>query len=101
MVVELAVPEEEITHIQPNFSVVIELDAFPRKKIHGTIAKIHPRSETKEDRNVFIAIVHIDNIEGTLRPGMNGRAKIRTDRHPLAWNLFHKPWQFVLSALGF
>ena len=101
MVVELAVPEDEITHIQSNFNVMIELDAFPRKKINGTIHKIHPRSETKADRNVFIAEVHIDNLEGTLRPGMNGHAKIRAARHLLAWNLFHKAWHFILSGLGF
>jgi len=101
MVVELAVPEDEITHIQQSFAVVIELEAMPRKKIHGTIVKIYPRSEIREDRNVFIAEVHIDNINGTLRPGMNGHAKIQADRHPLAWNLFHKPWQFVVSTLGF
>jgi hypothetical protein len=101
MVVELAVAESEITHIRQNMAVAIELDAFPRKQIDGAIVKINPRSETKEERNVFIAEVHIDNVDGTLRPGMNGRAKIRGDRHPLGWNLFHKPWQFLASALGF
>jgi hypothetical protein len=101
MVVELAVAESEITHIRQNMAVVIELDAFPRRKIDGAIVKINPRSETKEERNVFIAEVHIDNVDGTLRPGMNGRAKIRGDRHLLAWNLFHKPWQLLASALGF
>ena len=80
---------------------MIRLDAFPRQKWTGTIHKIHPRAEAWQESHAFIAEVHIDNQTGTLRPGMNGRARIQADRHTLAWNLLHKPWEYCVTAIGF
>lgn len=100
MVVELEIPEDDVSHVRSDMKVSVVLDALPRETLLGTVAKVHPRAEIKEDANVFIAEVLIKNSAGQLRPGMRGRAKILADRHTLAWNLFHKPWDFFVSVLG-
>ena len=100
MIVELAVPEDEIANVRAGLDVTIRLDAYPRKTWHGTITKIHPRSEMKEQQAVFVAEVRQDNSSGVLRPGMHGDAKIIGPRHPLAWNLFHRPLESLAVKLG-
>jgi hypothetical protein len=100
MIVAVAIPEEDINYVRTGLPVTVRCDAFPRREWRGTISKLHPRSETWEDQNVFIAEVPLDNSEDLLRPGMKGRAKVVADRRPLAWNLFHKPWEHLLSLAG-
>jgi multidrug efflux pump subunit AcrA (membrane-fusion protein) len=100
MIVEVAVPENEINYVEAGLDVTIRLDSFPRRTWTGTIRKVHPRAEIRDDENVFIAEVYLDNPGDLLRPGMNGRAKVISGRRPLAWNLFHKPWETMLTALG-
>ncbi len=100
MIVEVGIPDDEIAHAATGQNVSIALDAFPRREYEGTITKIHPRSEIVANENVFVAEVRLNNASGLLRPGMRGRAKIIGDRHPLGWNLFHKPWEKLVFWLG-
>ena len=100
MIVEVAVVEDEIAHVSPGMPVVIRLDAYPGQSWKATLQRIHPRSEIRDNESVFIAELTLTNPQGLLRPGMNGRAKITGKRHPLAWNLFHRPWEYLLQSLG-
>ena len=80
--------------------VEIVLDAFPRERLRGSLSRIHPRSELKETEHVFVGEFDLDNPLQLLRPGMQGQATIVTTRHPLGWNLFHKPWEKLLYWMG-
>jgi biotin carboxyl carrier protein len=100
MVVEVAVPEDEILHVRDGLPVAIRFDAYPGRTSNATIASLHPRAEIRQSKNVFIAELSLENLDGQLRPGMNGRAKITTDRHALGWNLFHKPADWLARKLG-
>ena len=98
MVVELAIPEDEIVHIETSYRVVFALDAYPRRKWDGTISKIHPRARLLDNASVFIAEVELDNSSGLLRPGMKGNAKVESQTHPLVWILFHKPYEAAVKG---
>jgi biotin carboxyl carrier protein len=100
MIVEIAVPEEDVAYVKAGDEVVVRLDAYPERRWTGTVSKIHPRAEIREDRNVFVAELTFENPDRLLRPGMNGHAKVTGPRRPLAWNLFHKPWSWAVAALG-
>jgi len=89
--VELAIPEDDVRYTQTGMSTKIRLDAFPFESWDGKIERIHPASELKNDQNVFVAVVQIDNADGKLRPGMTGYAKTKTFWRPVIWNYFHKP----------
>ena len=90
MVIEIGIPEEDISHVRIGQSVEAVLHALPDRSWSGSIERIHPRSELIDQDYVFIAEVKFTNEHGLLRPGMKGRANIQPDRHPLGWNLFHK-----------
>ena len=49
------------------------------------VARIHPRSVTREKDNVFLGEIPLDNADGALRPGMKGRATVRTGSRSLGW----------------
>ena len=75
-------------------------DAIPERSLTATIRRIHPRAELRDGDNVFVAEADILNEDGILRPGMRGQARVSTERHPLGWNLFHKPVAWTLGWIG-
>jgi multidrug efflux pump subunit AcrA (membrane-fusion protein) len=100
MVVEIAVPESDIVHARTGMQVDFYVHALPTRPLGGTVSRIHPRAELRNHDNVYIAEVRISDAENILRPGMRGRAKIISDRHPLGWNLFHKAYFALRHATG-
>jgi biotin carboxyl carrier protein len=100
MIIEVAVPEEDIRWVREGMSIRLQLEAMPANVIHARIARIYPRAELKNHDNVFIVEAEIGNENGLLRPGMRGDAEIRSDRHTLGWNLFHKPAAWLAGWLG-
>jgi biotin carboxyl carrier protein len=100
MLAEIAIPDEEIHHLTEGSTVTIQLDAEPGRERTATLDSIHPLAEVVDGQNVFLGEAPLDNSDNRLRPGMAGRATLHGPRRPLAWNLFHKPWYFLLQRLG-
>jgi biotin carboxyl carrier protein len=99
MVVEIAVPEDDIQFARRGAPVRMQMNSAATNW-SGSIELLHPRAEIRNDRNVFVAEVTLDNADGALLPGMKGTAKIQGPARALAWNLFHKPWYAVRRWLG-
>lgn len=99
MLVEVYVPDEEISQVAEAQRTVIRFDAFASRTFAGPIERISPSAEPRDQQNVFVAEVALDNANHLLRPGMSGRCRIRAGVHPLGWNLFHKAWHALAQAL--
>ncbi len=97
--VEIEVPASEVAQISVGQEVKIWINGLETDPIKARIQQLQPRSELRHDKNVFIAKVAIANPGNRLRPGMRGSARISGPRHPLAWNLLHKPWEYAVSRL--
>jgi multidrug resistance efflux pump len=97
--VEIAIPAEEIAQVNAGQNVRVWINGFESESFTGNIESIAPRSELKDARNVFIAQLKIENPNGRFRPGMKGDIRIDCRRHTLFWNLFHKPWNYVMSRV--
>lgn len=100
MIIEVAVPEEDIRWVREGMSVQLQLEAMPASLIRAKVERIYPRAELKKNDTIFIVEAEISNDSGLLRPGMRGHAKIHSDRHTLGWNLFHKPAAWLVGWLG-
>jgi multidrug efflux pump subunit AcrA (membrane-fusion protein) len=100
MIVEIEIRDEDIAHVEVGQKVAVKLDAYPGKVWVGTIEKIHPRSEIRDSKNVFIAEVSLGEDGETLHPGMKGTATVTTSSHTLLWIGFHKAWYTTLKWLG-
>lgn len=100
MRVEFAVPESDYAMVRVGMPVEFYLHAFANQSFSATIDKVHPRAELRNDQNVFIAEAVIADDRAVLRPGMRGRGKVASDRHPIAWNVFHKAYHAARHAIG-
>lgn len=97
--IEIEVPAEDVAQIAAGQQVKIWISGLETNAIAAQIQQLQPRSELRHDDNVFIAKVDVENAGKLLRPGMRGSARITGSPRPLAWNLFHKPWQYAVSRL--
>lgn len=88
---ELNVPESDITYVDVEQEAIVVLDGTPFDPLNGKIDLIRPASEVRNNKNVFVSEIKIDNSARVLRPGMQGQAKITAGSKPLGWVLFHRP----------
>ena len=95
MMAEIGIPESEAQYVKPGMSVQLKFDSFPFQTFSGEIQRVHPRAENVDNVSVFVAEVVLENSAGQLRPGMSGSAKVSSSWSPLAWNLFHRPWESI------
>jgi multidrug resistance efflux pump len=100
LLVEIAVPEDQLRFIEPGSAVALKLDAFPGRKWRGAVERVRPVAEIRDAQNVFIAEIRLQNEEGSLRPGMKGRAKVTGPVRPFVWIFLHRPYEAVLQWLG-
>lgn len=97
--VEIEVPDTEIAQIDVGQQVKIWIDGFEDTPFEAAIERIVPRSELRNDQNVFIARVTLPNSNKKYRPGMHGSVRITGPHRPLGWNLFHRPWDSIKSRM--
>ncbi len=97
--VEIAVPAEDIAQVETGHEVTIWIEGQEDEPLAGKIARIHPRSETRDARNIFVAELEFPNKEERLRPGMKGSVRIDCEQRSLGWCLFHKPVNYLRSRL--
>jgi multidrug efflux pump subunit AcrA (membrane-fusion protein) len=100
MIVEVEIHDEDVAHVEVGQKVAVKLDAYPGKVWNGTLEKIHPRSEIRDSKNVFIAEVSLGDDGEVLHPGMKGSATVTTSSHTLLWICFNKAWYTTLKWLG-
>jgi len=100
MIVEVAIADDDIALVVVGQSVSIRFDAHAGEKFAGRLLRIHPRSETRDSRNVFIGEVTLDEAAGALRPGMKGRASIAIDGKSLAGGLCQRAWHTIAMFVG-
>jgi biotin carboxyl carrier protein len=96
---EVEIPESHVSYVEPGQSVRVVLDGNPFDSIEGTINRVRPESEAREQQNVFVGEVLIDNSNQVLRPGMKGQARISESWRPIGWILFHRPCEKLFSLL--
>jgi RND family efflux transporter MFP subunit len=100
MIIEVAIADHDIAHVHPGCPVTCRLESLPWRSFRGELVRIHPRSESRESRNVFVGEVRLAAEKDMLRPGMRGTARLAADRKPPAWILFHRALEQALFSLG-
>ncbi|QDT13088.1 efflux RND transporter periplasmic adaptor subunit [Planctomycetes bacterium K23_9] len=97
--IEVAIPADEIMHVEVGDQVSVYFDGFGTSAVDGVIDRLRPRAEIRGAENVFIAEVTVANDKLGLRPGMEGRAKVKTDSRSVAWIAFHRAIEQTRAAL--
>jgi len=99
MKVEIAIPAEDISQVRPGNDVKIWIEGREEVPLMAEIKSIHPRSEIRDAKNVFIAKIEFENHDDQFRPGMKGTVRIDGERRSLGWSMFHKSINFMRSRL--
>ena len=79
----------------------IRLTATNGDPIEQPIDGVYPSAELRDDQNVFVAQINVDNSDGTLRPGMRGDAIAYGPIRPWLWSLVRSGWEKSLWWIGY
>ncbi len=100
MIVELAIDPSDIAWVQAGQQVTMRFEACAGDSATGRIVRIHPRSETRDSRNVFIGEVALADSTDELRPGMKGQARVVIEGESLGSGLCKRAWFRLASFFG-
>ncbi|MEX2578220.1 MAG: efflux RND transporter periplasmic adaptor subunit [Verrucomicrobiales bacterium] len=99
MLMEVAVPETEIRHVEKGAKVKLRLESDSRRTWDSTLENLYPISEIQDGKNVFVAEAVLENENEILRPGMRGSVRIYAGKKPFGWILFHQLWEYLRLKL--
>jgi GAF domain-containing protein/biotin carboxyl carrier protein len=99
VVLETAVPEDDIGLVALGQEVWLKANAFPSRKFIGRVTRISPQATTEQGARVFIVRAEIENLDQSLRVGMLGRAKILTGERSVGYVLLHGPARWLQKKI--
>jgi HlyD family secretion protein len=87
MQVRTLVDETDVGRIQPGLPVTVVVDAYRDRTLQGQVEKIEPQAEIQSSVVMYPVIVHLDNSDGILRPGMSAEVTVLLAERPDALTL--------------
>lgn len=84
------VDERDIAAVQPGQTGRLALSSLPTDSLPLVVERITPVASVHDGRNAFEVLARLPEGDATLRPGLQGVAKIEVGEHPLAWIATHR-----------
>ena len=78
--VRALVNETDIGSVRAGLPATVVVDAYPDRPFRGTVEKIEPQAVVQQSVTMFPVLVSIANVEGLLKPGMNGEVSVLINR---------------------
>ena len=72
--------ETDIGQIRAGQPAVVIVDAYPDRRFQGAVEKIEPQAVIVQGVTMFPTLVTLSNIDGALKPGMNGEVQVQIDQ---------------------
>jgi len=66
------VNETDIGNVLPGQLATVTVDAFPNRRFQGVVEKVEPQAVVLQSVTMFPVLVSLTNLDGALKPGMNG-----------------------------
>ncbi len=99
VIIEAAVPEDDIGLVRSNQEIWLKANAFPARKFIGRVTQISPQATTEQSARVFIVRAEIENPDQMLRTGMVGRVKILTGPRSVGYVLLREPLRWLQKTI--
>ena len=71
--------ETDIGQIRAGLPAVVIVDAYPDRRFNGSVEKIEPQAVVQQGVTLFPVLVTLSNMDGALKPGMNGEVQVQID----------------------
>lgn len=102
--VDVAIDENDVSHLKTGNKASVKLEAFPTRTFRGEVVIVSPKSQVEGAERFFYARVRVPNNNRLIRDGMQGRSKISTGWSPAGWVIFRRPamwlWAKIWSWVG-
>jgi HlyD family secretion protein len=72
--------ETDIGQIRGGQPAVVIVDAYPDRRFNGMVEKIEPQAVIQQGVTMFPVLVTLSNLDGALKPGMNGEVQVQIDQ---------------------
>ena len=99
--IELEIPEYEIGFVSKGMDTRIKIDAIGGRSMDLPLQEIYPAAELREDQNVFVGRIEVPNVDGSLRPGMQGEAIAYGPLRPWIWSWVRGIVERTLWMVGY
>jgi HlyD family secretion protein len=80
MQVRTLVSETDLGKIHAGQSARVSVEAYPGRIFAGRVTKIEPQAVVEQNVTMFPVLVHLDNQDGALKPGMNAEVVVEIAR---------------------
>jgi len=97
--VDVAIDESDVGLLQAGKSAAVKLETFPTRTFRGPVTIISPSGTVEGDTRVFQARIDLDNADGAIRSGMQGRGKLSVGWRPSGYVLFRDFGVWIWSKL--
>ena len=88
---EIQFPGNDIEFAKKGQKIKLLVSAFPENTFWGKVEKVSSRANINTEKKSFLVLGKIDNVDGVLKPGMTGQAKVYCGKKSLAYVIFRKP----------
>jgi RND family efflux transporter MFP subunit len=100
-IVDLAVDDGDTGLLKAGQQAVVKLNSYPTRTFHGDVNIVSPKAELVQEAPVFYARIAVNNSDGVIRAGMEGRAKVSTGWYPSAYVIFRQPFLWVYEKVWY
>jgi len=83
VIVEVEIPETDIADLAIGARVKVKVWAYPSNTFEGSVTEIAATVEEEQQANVIVVTTQVPNLDGQLRAGMTGYAKIDGGTKPV------------------
>lgn len=101
MVIEVEIPDFEIGFVEAGTNAKVKINGIGGRSLWTELSDIYPSAEIRDDKNVFVGRVEVDNADRRFRPGMRGEATALGPRRPLIWSYIRGGCERVLWWMGY
>ncbi len=98
-VVDVAIEDEDAGLLKDGQNASVKLNSYPARTFHGQVVVISQKAETVNETPVFYSRVSVENPDGVIRAGMQGRGKVRVGTYPAGYVFLRHPYIWMRSKL--
>ncbi|RXH55479.1 Cobalt/zinc/cadmium efflux RND transporter, membrane fusion protein, CzcB family [Granulicella sibirica] len=103
-VVDIAIPQANVSQLRSGEGAVIKLDSYPQRLWRGRVGLVSAQAQAGDGERTFAARVPLPNPDAVLRAGMTGQAKVWVGYRPAGYVLLRRPalwiWQTLWNWFG-
>lgn len=98
-IIDVAIEDEDAGLLKDGQNASVKLNSYPSRTFHGQVVVISQKAESVHEIPVFYSRVAVENPDGAIRAGMEGRGKVRVGTYPAGYVFLRHPFLWAGTKL--